>query len=84
MLLNPYLVPLGVGICEWRDDIHIFPMFWLQTLRESEGADDIRQGARCDPPLWKRYPTAGLLVIVGAESQIPTLAALFSLGMPGF
>lgn len=32
---------VGEGICEWRDDIHILLVFWIQTVRESKEADDV-------------------------------------------
>lgn len=52
MVLNPYLVSMGscvhtggeevgVGMFKSRDDIHILPMFWFQTVRESKKADEV-------------------------------------------
>lgn len=32
---------VGVGMFEWRDDIHILSVFWFQTVRESKGADEV-------------------------------------------
>lgn len=32
---------VGFGTTEWEDDIHILPMFWFQTVRESEGAHEV-------------------------------------------
>lgn len=37
-----------VGMFERRDDIHILPMFWFQTVRESKGVDEVCEGAICD------------------------------------
>lgn len=31
----------GVRMFEGRDDIHILPMFWFQTVRESKEADEV-------------------------------------------
>lgn len=59
---------------ESRDDIHILLMFWFQTVRESKEADEVCQGETL----------SNCRFIVGVESQIPSLAALFSLRGSGF
>lgn len=32
---------VGVGMFEWRDDIHILSVFWFQTVRESKETDEV-------------------------------------------
>lgn len=34
-------VEVGVGMFKSRDDIHILPMFWFRTVRESKEADEV-------------------------------------------
>lgn len=57
-----------------RDDIRILLVFWFQTVRESKEADEVCQGETL----------SNCRFIVGVESQIPSLAALFSLSGSGF